>query len=275
MGIGRVVAATAIGTVGLGVLGACGWGMNERYTDSADIGERFTSVRFANDAGNVTIRAGESPSVQREVHYDNDKPGEDTFRVDDGVLELDPCPVRQCRIDYEVVVPAGTTVSGELDAGAIDISGVEEVNVRASAGEVTVRDVAGAVNVEASSGKVTLADIGGEVVAKVESGELTADKVRGGAILKASSGNVEAHGIQGPAQVESSSGNVVVELTTADDVRVEADSGNVDVTVPQGAYQVRTSADSGDVDGDLTDDPAGAHRLDLRADSGNITVTRT
>ncbi len=276
MGIARAVAAAAIGITGLGLLAACDWHIaTESYSDSNEVAGAFTSVGFGTDSGNVTIRSGDTASVRREVHYNDEKPSDHTFRVKRGVLELDSCDKRNCWIDYEVTVPAGTKVSGQLDSGSADISGVAEVNVRASSGKVSVRDVAGAVNVEADSGSVELSGIGGAAVVKADSGRITAENVRGDVTLQASSGSVEARGVGGAADVDASSGNVVVELTTAADVRVHAESGNVDVTVPQGAYRVKTSTDSGNVDSDIDDDASGDHQLDLHTDSGNITVTRS
>jgi hypothetical protein len=275
MGIGRAVAAATIGITGLGLLGACGWNIaTETYSDSDGIGDSFVSVRFANDSGNVTIRRGDSPSVERTVHHNGDKPRADTFRVKDGVLELNSCDTDNCWIDYEVVVPAETTVAGQLDSGAADITGVAEVNVRSSSGEVTIGDVEGTVNIEASSGSVNLSDIGGTVAAKVDSGSVSADGVRGAFTLAVSSGSVEARGIGGATEVDADSSSVVVELTSVEDVRVNADSGNVEVGVPQGSYEVVTSADSGQVDSEIEHDPAGDHRIDLHTDSGNIEVTR-
>jgi DUF4097 and DUF4098 domain-containing protein YvlB len=236
MGIGRVAAAAATGIIGLGLLVGCGDWNTDSYSDADGVGQSFSSVRFTNDSGDVTIRTGDKAEVRRTVHYRDDKPG-DTFRVKDGVLELDSCDKHNCRIDYEVTVPAGTRVSGELDSGTVDISGVAEANVRASSGEVNVKDVAGAVNIEADSGSMTLEKIGGPVVAKADSG------------------------------------NVEVELANAADVRVGADSGNIDVTVPDGSYKVSTSTDSGNVDSDIDDDPAGEHVIDLHADSGNVRVS--
>jgi hypothetical protein len=271
-----VVAVTAIGVAGLGVLGACGWDMGGKaYSDSNGVGQEFGRVRFANDSGNVTIRTGDSVTVRREVHYTDEKPGEDTFRVHRGVLELDGCPTRGCWIDYDVTVPAGTTVSGAADSGTVDLTGVAEANVRASSGDVRVKDVAGAVNVEADSGTVELSGIGGTVVAKAESGNVSATDVRGGVTLRASSGDVEARGIGGAAQVDSSSGSVVVELTAARDVRVRAESGSVEVSVPSAAYKVRLSTGDGEVDSQVDDDANGDHSLDLHTESGNITVTQT
>lgn len=275
MGMRRATAAVAVGLAGAGLLAGCGWSIaSSSYTDDQAIGETVTSVRFANDSGNMTIRVGDETTVHRTVHHGGDKPGEGTVRVRNEVLHLDPCGEPDCWIDYEVTVPAGTAVSGQLDSGTATVSGVAEVNVRASSGEVTVEDVAGAVNIESASGSVNLIDIGGAVVAKAESGNVHAEDVRGDVTLQAASGNVEARGIGGAAQVETSSGTVVVELTAVRDVRVTAASGNVDVTVPDGAYRVTTGTDSGDVDSDVTDDTAGHHHLDLHTDSGNITVTR-
>lgn len=275
MGIGRAVAVAAIGITGVGLLGACGWNFaTDSYSDTNSVGEPVESVRFASDAGNVTIRTGDSVSVRREVHYNDEKAAERTARVRDGVLTLDSCGKRGCWIDYEVTVPAGTTVDGGLESGSADISGVAKVNLRSESGEVSVRDVAGAVNVESQSGTVTVAGVDGAVVVSAESGNVTTDDVRGDVTLHVSSGNVEAYGLGGKADVESDSGQVVVELTTAADVRVQAESGNVEVTVPDGAYRVATSADSGNVDSEIDDDPAGGHRIDLRTDSGNISVSR-
>jgi hypothetical protein len=274
MGISRVVAVAAIGITGLGLLTACGWDVaTEEYSDSEIIRQSIASVRFANDSGEVTIRTGEQASIRREVHYSDQKPGE-TYRVHDGVLQLDSCAEPNCWIEYEVTVPAETTVAGQLDSGTANISGVAEANVRADSGEVIVENVTGAVNVEASSGEVTLTDLGGPVVAKIDSGNFTANGVDGDLTLEASSGEVEAHGIGGAARIDSDSGNVVVELTKTADVRVDASSGNVEVAVPQGAYQLATSTDSGNVESAVPHDPSGEHKLDLHTDSGNITVAQ-
>lgn len=238
MGIGRVVATGAIVVTGLAVLGACGWDITkDKSSDKTNVTETFTSVNFANNSGNVTITVGDQPSVSREIHFEDTEP-DATHRVEDGVLNLDPCPTNDCWIDYDVVVPEGTKVNGRVDSGNIEISGVSTANVEASSGEVTVRDVSGTVNVEASSG------------------------------------NIELDGIGGAAQVRSSSGNVTVGLDVVDDVRVQASSGNVEVAVPEGAYRVDASADSGDVTTDVQSDDSADHELDLRTNSGDITVTQ-
>ena len=240
MGIKHVVAATAVVSGGL-LLTACGWeGVGgTTFEDSEGINQSITEVRFNNDSGDVRISVGDSTEVKRIVEYGNDKPGR-SFQVEEGsTLVLQECPVRDCRISYEVTVPAGTKVSGRADSGDIELEGVASANVEADSGDVTVRDVDGAVNASADSGSVDLTDIGGAVVA------------------------------------DADSGNVNISLTAAQDVTATASSGNIDLAVPAGEYVVEAAADSGSVNSDIDSDSAADTKLKLQADSGNITVTRT
>lgn len=237
MGIGRVAVAGAIVATGLGVLSACGWDISkDKATDSTTITENVTRVQFTNDSGNVNITTGDQPSVARTIYYEDEQPGA-THRVENGTLFLDSCPTGDCHIDYDVVVPEGTVVNGELRSGNAEISGVAEVNVKARSGDVTVENTDGSVNVDTNSGNIDLRAIGGA------------------------------------AQVEADSGDVTISLDTPGDVRAKASSGNVDVTVPSASYQVNTEVDSGEVRSDVTDDAGADHHLDLAADSGNITIT--
>jgi hypothetical protein len=236
MGMGRMVATSAIVVAGLGVLGACGWDITkEKATSTERITDEFTRVQFTNDAGNVKITDGSRASVKRVVHYENTQPGP-THRVEDGALILEPCPVDDCWIDYEVVVPAGTTVDGELHSGNAEVSRVAGVNLRADSGNVTVEDIAGAVNVDVDSG------------------------------------NADLTGIRGAVQVQADSGNITITLAGRNDVRAKVSSGDVDVTVPKGAYRVHTRVDSGDVVSAVTNDERADRSLDLIADSGDITI---
>jgi hypothetical protein len=239
MGIGRVVATGAIVVAGLAVLGACGWDITkEKATDDSEINEEFSRVRFANDSGNIRITTGDQSSVRREIHYEDEQPGA-THRVEDGMLILEPCPVDNCWIDYEVVVPEDAAVDGEVHSGNAEVSGVAGVNLRSNSGDVTIQDINGAVNLDVDSG------------------------------------NADLTGIRGAAQVQADSGNVTIALAVQDDVRAKVSSGNVEVTVPKGAYQVDTDVDSGQVNSEITNDDSASHHLDLTADSGNITVSTT
>lgn len=233
MGSKRAVAGITVGVAGL-FLAGCGWVGNNSFDDHEALGQTVTEVRFTNDSGDVKINVGDTVEVQRVVKYGDDKPGK-TYRVEDGVLIVEECPVRNCSIDYELTVPAGAKVSGHADSGNVEVEGVATANVETESGDITVRDVAGEVNASVQSGTVDLSGIGGAVAAGAESG------------------------------------NVSVGLTAARSVSVETQSGNIEVTVPSGKYHVTASTESGSMENDLDDDPSGLP-IQARAQSGNVTI---
>ncbi|TDV50720.1 DUF4097 family beta strand repeat-containing protein [Actinophytocola oryzae] len=234
MGIKHVVAGITILSGGL-LLTACDWGARNQFTDQESFGRAVSEVRFANDSGDVKIRVGDSFEVRRTVGYRNDMPGK-TYRLDGDALVLEACADPGCSVSYDVTVPKGAKVSGHLDSGNIELTGVASANVEAESGDVTIRDVAGEVNASAQSGNVTLSGIGGAVVAKAESG------------------------------------NVEIGLTDAADVTANTESGNIDVTVPDAEYQVDIQTDEGEnITNDLGDGDVGP-KISLSADSGTVSL---
>jgi hypothetical protein len=233
MRIRHVVAGITVVAGGLLLSGCVRFG-HDVANDQETIGERITEVRFANDSGDVRITVGDTTEVRRTVRYDEEKPGK-SHRVDDGALILEACPVSDCAIDYEITVPEGTTVSGHADSGSVEVVGVASANVGAESGDVTVRDVDGEVNAEVQSGSIELTGIGGAVVASAQSGDVT------------------------------------VGVVTPRRVSVETQSGNIEVTAPEGKYHVTASTESGSLDNGLGDDPSGTP-IEASAQSGNVTI---
>ncbi len=233
MGSKRAVAGITVGVAGL-FLAGCGWVGQNSFDDHEALGQKVAELRFSNDSGDVKVSVGDTVEVRRTVRYADDKPDK-TYRVEEDTLLLEECPVRNCTIDYEVTVPAGTKVSGHVDSGNVEVAGLASANVEAESGDLTVRDVAGDVNASVQSGSIDLSGIGGAVVAGAESGD------------------------------------VKVGLTNTRSVSVETQSGNIEVTVPSGKYHVTASTESGNVSNDLGDDASG-EPIDVSAQSGDITI---
>jgi DUF4097 and DUF4098 domain-containing protein YvlB len=233
MRIKHVVLGVTVAAGGL-LLTACDWDgfASEQFSDQETISRPVSEVRFTNDSGNVKITVGDKVEVRRIVHYRDTKPGK-TYRVDGDALVLQACEERDCGVDYEVTVPEGTKVSGHADSGDVELAGVASANVQADSGNVAIHDVDGDVNASAESGNVELTGIGGAVVA------------------------------------DADSGNVDITLSAAGNVTASASSGNVDVVVPDASYRVRTQGDH--VTDEVGDDGTGP-TIDLRTDSGNITL---
>ncbi|HEU5473021.1 MAG TPA: DUF4097 family beta strand repeat-containing protein [Actinophytocola sp.] len=254
------------------LLGACDWDIARNVeSDDAPVDGRVASVRIVNESGDVKIRTGDTTTVRRTVHFDQQRPGA-THRLEGDVLVIEDCPVRNCWIDYELTVPAGTRVDGDVSSGSVAVDGAGSVNLKASSGDVDVRGVTGTVNLELDSGNVRLSNIGAAVAVQSGSGDVAVEGARAAVTVAAESGGVRAQGVTGPVDVRSGSGSITVELSAAQNVRARADSGEITVAVPRAAYRVRTGTDSGDVHSDVADDQAGAHTLDLHADSGDITI---
>jgi DUF4097 and DUF4098 domain-containing protein YvlB len=256
------------------MLGACGWTGRNTENDDAVVDQTFSSVRIANDSGQVKIHAGAQPKVHRTIHFDDRKPGS-TFRVENDTLVIESCKERNCSIDYDITVPGGTKVDGMISSGSVELDGVASVNLKADSGRVTMRHISGKVNLDSSSGSVHVEDAGDAVTVRSESGRVTVDGAGGAVSVQAESGSVEALKVDGAVDVRSESGSVTAALTSPQNVKINADSGSVTVTVPKdGTYKVAASADSGSVKSDVTNDSGGSHSLDLHTDSGSITVRR-
>lgn len=237
MRIKHVVAGVTVAAGAL-LLSGCDWQdfANENFSDEETLSAPVGEVRFSNDSGDVTITEGDELTVRYTVSYSDTRPGK-TYRVDGDTLVLEPCQERDCRVSYDVTVPEGTAVSGQLDSGDVEIVGAASVNVAAESGNVTVRDVGGEVNATAQSGNVELSGIGGAVVAAAESG------------------------------------NVSVGMTSARTVTATASSGNLDVTVPEGDYQVQIQTSSDERVTNEVGDADSGPAIELRTDSGDVNLT--
>ncbi|PXY31528.1 DUF4097 family beta strand repeat-containing protein [Prauserella muralis] len=233
------LAVGGVALIGVGVAVAFGWLWPSTAEATAELDQPVSTVRVAGDSGDVTIRAADvdAATVRQVFRYRWDRPG-DAYSVEGTTLVLGACEDWSCSVDYEVLVPSGTTVTGNVDSGELTIEGVASADVEADSGDIDVRDVAGPVTVRLDSGSFT------------------------------------GEGLSGTVEADLSSGDVDVTLSEPGDVRVSVDSGDVRVAVPEGDYRVDGDSDSGDRDIEITQDPSAGNVLDLGTDSGDVTVTR-
>lgn len=248
-----LLAIGGIALIGVGVLTGLGWWWPSDAEATTELTQTIKSVRIENDEGGIKIRTGNGPAkVHQEFEYRWNKPG-DAFRMDGDTLVLADCG-KNCEVRYDVVVPAGIPVTGNLDSGSLDIAGVSTVDVRVDSGSVEVSDVPGTVKVQSDSGRVELANIGQD------------------ATVNASSGSIKGERLGGNVDVHADSGRIELELVKAANVKAQSDSGSIKVTVPAGDYNVTGSSDSGRRDIDVNQTGAAQYKLDLNTDSGSVKV---
>ncbi|WP_067811914.1 DUF4097 family beta strand repeat-containing protein [Actinomadura kijaniata] len=144
--------------LGASALGACGLVPDRSFEDDPALTGRITSVRLENRSGDVTVRGADdgTVSLHRRVAYTTSPPEGPTHRVENGVLVLGDCGVN-CEVDYTVVLPKGTPVSGSTSNGEIALTAVGAVDVATGSGDVTVTTaVPQNVRVKTSNGEIAL-----------------------------------------------------------------------------------------------------------------------
>lgn len=231
---GRAIAGVVL--IGVGVAVGTGWWWPSTAEATAEVREPVRAVEVDADSGDVTVRAEDvdTTTVRQRFDYTWNTP-DDAFEVDDGTLTLSDCGWN-CTVAYEVVVPLGTTVHGEVDSANLTLHGVSDVDVRADSGDIILRDIDGTVRAEADSG-----DVHGE-------------------------------GLRGEVEASADSGNVQLQLDVPADVTAEADSGDIELTVPAADYRVDGETDSGSRDIDVRQDPDAPYTLRLDSDSGDVVA---
>ncbi|MQA61005.1 MAG: hypothetical protein GEU86_05825 [Actinophytocola sp.] len=119
---------------------ATGWWWPSTASATATLREEVRTVKIDDDSGDVSIRVGEgeTTTVHQRIHYNWSQPDEeDVFSLEDDVLVLTDCGW-QCDVDYEVVVPRGTAVQGQVNSGDIDLTvpdGTYRVDGESNSGE--------------------------------------------------------------------------------------------------------------------------------------------
>ncbi|MFC4005437.1 DUF4097 family beta strand repeat-containing protein [Prauserella oleivorans] len=250
---GLAVGGVALILVGAGI--AFGWVWPSSAEATETVTERVTRIELATDSGDVRIRVdpdARATTVGQSLTYRWGR-HDNAYVVLGSTLRLHGCG-DWCSVDYDVVVPPGTAVSGAGDSGDLTLEGVASVDVLTGSGDVTVHDVAGPVAVGADSGNVELHRLSGTV------------RVEG------DSGNIQGEELAAPVEATMSSGDVTLALTAPRSVTASVESGNIDLSVPEGAYRVEGDTESGERNIDVVVDGSSPNTLDLNASSGDITV---
>ncbi|PXY38395.1 DUF4097 family beta strand repeat-containing protein [Prauserella flavalba] len=151
------LAIGGVALIGVGIAFGLGWFWPATSEATATVDQRVSRVELANDSGDVLVRAeegAETTTVRQRFSYRWGEP-EEAYEVRDGTLVLAGCG-SWCSVDYEVIVPEGTTVSGSVDSGDVTLEDVSDVRVQADSGDFTGTRLRGAVDVSVDSGDLTL-----------------------------------------------------------------------------------------------------------------------
>lgn len=126
-------------------------------------------------------------------------------------------------VDVVIELPAGSRVSGELQAGNFGCTGrLGECRFKTSAGNVRLAQV-GALRVDTSAGHVTAEGVAGNAEISTGSGKVQLGAVEGTAVIKNSNGGTEIDSVAGDVRVRAANGDIAVDRAGAG---VEAKTAN-------------------------------------------------
>lgn len=216
-------------------------------------------------SGDVTVRAGGSGSVViRGKIYVGDRwfggRREDDvksieqnppIRQEGNSIHIDYVNARNISVDYEITVPAETTVRSRSGSGDQTIEGTRgNVDVQTGSGDVKLRSLKGEIRLQTGSGDVRGHEISGAVRGGTGSGDVEIEETGPGDIdLHTGSGGITARGVQGLFHGEAGSGDITAEGTQTGSWEIHTGSGNVHVKLPaNAAFDADISTSSGSID---------------------------
>ncbi len=216
-------------------------------------------------SGDVTVRAGSGGSVfirgkihvgdhwlmggrDADVHQIEQNP---PIRQEGNNIHIEYVNMRNISVDYEISVPADTTVRTRSGSGDQTIEGTRgNVDTQTGSGDVKLANLKGELQLQTGSGNIRARQISGAVKGGTGSGDVEIEEVASGNIdLHTGSGNITARGVQGEFRGETGSGDVTAEGTQTGSWEIHTGSGNVHVRLPgNAAFDADISTSSGTVD---------------------------
>jgi len=216
-------------------------------------------------SGDVTVRAGSSGSVfirgkiyvgdrwlrgsrESDVHEIEQHP---PIRQEGNSVRIDYVGVQNISVDYEITVPADTTVRTHSGSGDQMIEGTHgNVEVQTGSGDVKLAHLTGEVRLQTGSGDVRAREISGPVKGGAGSGDIEVEETGAGDVdLHTGSGNINVRGIQGGFRGEAGSGDITAEGTQSGAWEIRTGSGNVRLHLPaNAAFDADISTSSGSIE---------------------------
>ena len=165
-------------------------------------------------------------------------------------------------VDFEITVPRELRLEAHTVSGDIAFASTRgPMDIQSVSGELVMSDVQGPLRLKTVSGDGDLSDFAGQLVANTVSGDLTLTNVRlHGSDFVTVSGDVRIDG----------------ELDKDREHRIKTISGDIDLHLSGGSYDVRFSSMSGDLDnemdGKITDEGRRAKRIVIGKAESKVSV---
>jgi DUF4097 and DUF4098 domain-containing protein YvlB len=225
---------------------------------ASDRGDTTVDVRPSNSARKGDVAAAQ----QTRVEYAD---GRLLIKAPKGWRHFAPLGGRES-IDVEVQLPAGSELRGDASVAAVHATGrLGECHFKISAGSIDIAE-AGPVQLRTSAGDITVGRVFGDAELTTSAGALRAGTIDGTAVLKNANGESRIAEVTGDLRVSGANGNIVVDRARA---TVVAKTANGDIRlgeVASAAVQAETAR--GRIDIGVAEGVAAW--LDLQTGFGNV-----
>jgi hypothetical protein len=179
------------------------------------------------------------------------------LRQEGNSIHIDYVSARDISVDYEITVPADTTIRTRSGSGDQTVEGTHgNADLQSGSGDMKLSRLTGEIRLQTGSGDVRAREIAGPVRGGAGSGNIELEETGAGDIdLHTGSGNITARGIQGAFRADAGSGDITAEGAQTGAWGIRTGSGNVHVHLPANAAfdaDISTSSGTLDVDAPIT-----------------------
>jgi Putative adhesin len=215
-------------------------------------------------SGDITVRPGSSNTVT--VHakiqsgsswFGGDHKAEvqelqtnPPIRQNGNGIRIDYVNMRDISVDYEITVPAETTLRSHTGSGDQLIEGLKgNIDLESGSGDLKLARLTGELRFQTGSGNIIAREVSGPARVKAGSGDIHIDETGAGDVeIRTGSGNITVKGINGGFHAEAGSGNIHGSGVATNLWNVRTGSGNVNLGLPSdAAFDVDVSSSSGNV----------------------------
>jgi DUF4097 and DUF4098 domain-containing protein YvlB len=216
-------------------------------------------------SGDITVRtgAGGSVSIHGKIYAGHswlfgaqktdvsDIVQRPPLRQDGNNIYIDYVTTHDISVDYEITVPAETSVRAHSGSGNLTIEGTRgNIDLQSGSVDIKLANVTGEVRLQTGSGNVRARQVSGTVRGSAGSGDFEIEESGAGDVdLHTGSGNIVVRGIQGGFHGEAGSGDITAEGRQISGWEIRTGSGNVHVRLPSdAAFDANLSTSSGSMD---------------------------
>jgi hypothetical protein len=157
---------------------------------------------------------------------------------------------RNIEIDYDISLPASTTLKVNSGSGDLVVSNVASLlSANTGSGDIRLTNIGPTPHVVTGSGSIRAEGIHGAASLETGSGDIEFhQQVAGDVKANSGSGSIHLYGVNGAVHAETGSGNVEIDGNPATDWRLETGSGSVHLSLPsQARYNLNANTSSGSV----------------------------